>query len=652
LHALAQFLNKASMKQRFVKLTFLILIFLGTFFTGFANREESIPVKDSQLIKLTTIAEKIVDIAIFHDSVTVLLNQADRLAESEQNIHQTVNVLILRGINEYYSGDFEGAIGYYYQALDLAEQFHDSVCLASANRNLGIVYDELEDYNEAINYYQKSLAISRSIRDSVQIGKSFQNIAISYQNKKELSKAKEYVGEASLIASSLKDTTMIIHLTNILGTIAYYQEKLDESLEYYLKALELYRQTNNRTGITYVYNNIGLVYLDKSEFKKSLEYFNQALSMANDLKMFDFTANIYSNLSVYYKDIKDFKNAYYYYDKYNMVKDSLAGDKKNKIIRQIQAKYQLGQKTRELEELRTKNQKQLNTIDNVRSTQLILIGLTTLAVILMIVTIYLLIKEKKLAAELIIKSDELNELNLSKDRFFSIIAHDLKNPFNVLVSYTSLLKTDMEMFTKDELKQIIADLNKASENGYNLLQNLLLWTRSQTNRIHIYKSNFDLYVILRDVKALVELNLMAKNQKLIIENNTEMNVYADKEMIATVVRNLVFNAIKFSSKGSEILLKVTGLAKEVKVDVVDSGTGMPKETIDQLFRIDKNTSKQGTDGESGTGLGLIICREFVTKNNGAIWVESELGKGSVFSFTIPLQSRKKPDTHSLEVKSN
>lgn len=293
---------------------------------------------------------------------------------------------------------------------------------------------------------------------------------------------------------------------------------------------------------------------------------------------------------------------------------------------------------RELEELKNRNQTQLDAIDNAKSIQVYLVGITILVVVLMIATFYLLFKEKKLARELKTKTNELRDLNASKDKFFSIIAHDLKNPFNVLVSYTSILKTDLDMFSKDELTQIISDLNQASENGFNLLQNLLLWTRSQTNRIHLFKSNFILFDICEQVKALVELNMLSKKQNLIIDIDPDLVVYADKDMISTVLRNLVFNAIKFSDQGAYIVVRASKTVSSVQLDVIDTGVGISEDIIKKLFVIDNNTTTPGTEGETGTGLGLVICREFVEKNNGLIWVKSKSGEGSVFSFTIPLES--------------
>lgn len=615
---------------------YTLMILLSSISNGYSNSNDKIESNESQFDILIKEVKLLVPVATNHDSVEALLDVADRLAKTSNNSHQSLNVLILKGQNEYFSSNYEDAIAIYYQALDRAEQTHDSVLLAKVTLNLGMVYDELEDYDEAISLFQKAIRISQSINDSSIIAKTYQNIAISYQNKNDLTKALEYNEKANQLAILKKDTTMIIDVINNFGTIAYDQKNLTKSLEFYLEALNLYQKINDRKGIAMAYNNIGLVYLDKNEYDKSINYFNKSLALATELKMHDFIGDIYSNLTIYYEQQKDYKKAYYCYDRFNAIYDSLAGEKKNKMIYQIQAKYKLGKNTRELEALKIKNQSQLDAIDSAKSGKIYWVVITFLVVALMIATFYLLFKEKKLANELKVKTNELRELNVSKDKFFSIIAHDLKNPFNVLVSYTGILKTDLDLFSKEQLQQIISDLNEASENGYNLLQNLLLWTRSQTNRIHILKSNFILANHFNDVKALAEFNLTSKEQTLSIDIDPNLRVYADKDMIAVVLRNLVFNAIKFSVKGSAIYLKARQTGSNVRVDVIDSGIGISEESIKKLFVVDKNTITHGTEGENGTGLGLVLCKEFVEKNDGKIWVESKLGEGSVFSFIIPI----------------
>ena len=627
--------------MKYCAVIFILMILLGSVSSGYSEQTEPISGNTSQFDLLVKKANSLVKVATNHDTVAVLLDEADLLAKASNNLHQSNYILILKGQNEYFSSNYEDAVDIYYRALDQVELSKDSTLLGKINLYLGMVYDELEDYDEAISFFQKAMKISLAIKDTSTVAKTYQNIAIGYQNKKDLAKALEYNEKANQLAVLKKDTTMIIDVTNNYGTIAYDQKDLVKSLDNYRKALNLYQTINDQKGIAMAYNNIGLVYLDKNEHEKSIGYFKKALTLATQLKMHDFVGDIYSNMTIYYKQLKDYKNAFYCYDRFNAIYDSLAGEKKNKMIYQIQAKYKLGKNIRELEALRLKNQSQLDTIDSAKSIQVYLVAITILVVVLMIATFYLLFKEKNLANQLKAKTTELNDLNQSKDKFFSIIAHDLRNPFNVLVSYTGILKTDLELFTPEQLKQIISDLNEASENGYNLLQNLLLWTRSQTNRIHVLKSNFVLSNILNDVKALAELNLINKEQTLSMDIDPNLVVYADKDMIAVIIRNLVFNAIKFSTKGSKVSIKAYRDGLTVRVDVIDSGIGISEENINGLFAIDKTTAKQGTEGETGSGLGLILCKEFIEKNDGRIWVESQLGKGSVFSFSLLPENKNK-----------
>jgi signal transduction histidine kinase len=626
------------MRQTINLSALFVLIFLFSELSGYANQQNQQSDSNVKFNILIKRANELVKLARSHDSVSIILNQAEKLIQPPNNSHQSCQTIILRGLNEYYVNNYEPAIDFYYQALDQAEQSKDSILIAKVNHNLGMVYDDLEDYDEAIHYFQKSLLISELYKDTALISKTYQDLAISFQNKKDLTKALEFIGKANLLANARKDTSMIIDLTNNLGTISYDQKKLDLSLDYYWKAWKLYEKINDRQGIAMSYNNIGLVYLDKKNYQKSFAYFNKSLALATELQMNDFKVDIYSNLTIYYAEIKDYKNAYSYYDRYNIMYDSLIGEKKNKTIRQIQAKYQILKNNRELEDLRHMNKSQLEKIDAANSVQIYLAGITVLIVLLMVALFYLLSKEKRLAADLKAKTTELHELNVSKDKFFSIIAHDLKNPFNVLISYTSILKTDLEIFTDSELKQIVSDLNEASENGYNLLQNLLLWTRSQTNRIHVYKSYFILHDVFNEVKALIHLNLISKEQHLTTDIDPDLIVFADKDMVSTVLRNLIFNAMKFSPKGSEIFVRSAAIGNHVKIDVIDSGVGISEESIKNLFVLDKNSTTLGTDGETGTGLGLVICQEFIEKNGGKISVKSKVGSGSVFSFSIPLQS--------------
>jgi signal transduction histidine kinase len=234
------------------------------------------------------------------------------------------------------------------------------------------------------------------------------------------------------------------------------------------------------------------------------------------------------------------------------------------------------------------------------------------------------------------RTKELKELNQTKDKFFSIIAHDLKNPFNTLLGFSELLLENMPMYTMEQIEEYISIIFETSRSSYALLENLLDWSRSQTGKIRIKKEVIDFYSMAQENLILLENPALKK--EITICNNILPGTFAfaDTNMINTVVRNLFSNAIKYSSKGGVITIDCEKLGDRLKVSITDTGVGIKPEVIDNLFRIDVNVSTKGTDNEKGTGLGLLLCKEFVEKNEGRISVRSTLGEGSTFYFTIPI----------------
>lgn len=228
----------------------------------------------------------------------------------------------------------------------------------------------------------------------------------------------------------------------------------------------------------------------------------------------------------------------------------------------------------------------------------------------------------------------LNELNSTKDKFFSIIAHDLKNPFNTILGFSELLNTKFDKLSDEKKVKYSEVIYDSSKNIYSLLENLLQWARTQTDKIEFAPANFKLKDLVDQNITLLKEHLT--NKKITLNQNIAdtSDVYADRNMINTVLRNLLTNAIKFTNAGGDITVSSAEKDGYVEVSIKDTGVGMSEEETSRLFRVDYNFSKNGTDGETGTGLGLILCKEFVVKNGGKIWVESLAGKGSKFSFTL------------------
>jgi PAS domain S-box-containing protein len=235
--------------------------------------------------------------------------------------------------------------------------------------------------------------------------------------------------------------------------------------------------------------------------------------------------------------------------------------------------------------------------------------------------------------------DELKKLNATKDRFFSIIAHDLKNPFHSIMGFSDLLTRNYDNIEEEKKKEFISLIKESSSSAYSLLENLLNWARTQTNRIKYSPSSINVTGIIREVYQL--LNVQAQNKKVEIsipDNNENIYAFADYNMVFTVIRNLMNNALKFTKEGDTVSISANPVKGRLKISISDTGIGMTKEEKKNLFNLDELQSTDGTSGEPGTGLGLIVCREFILIHGGDIEVKSEKGKGSTFSFSLPLEN--------------
>ncbi len=243
--------------------------------------------------------------------------------------------------------------------------------------------------------------------------------------------------------------------------------------------------------------------------------------------------------------------------------------------------------------------------------------------------------------ELVLKSrqleevnEQLKELNSTKDKFFSIIAHDLKNPFNYIMGFSQVIMENYKNLPKEKFEQYLNNIYTSSKNTFSLLQNLLQWARTQTNTIQFEPTVINIKGLVEDTFQLVMENAQKKSVRLIHNLDDDMICIGDINMLNTVVRNLITNAIKFTPENGKITVSAEKRKDVIIISIIDTGIGMSKEDQQKLFRIDTSFSKTGTSGETGTGLGLLLCKEFIGKHQGEIWVSSKPGEGTTFSFSI------------------
>lgn len=249
------------------------------------------------------------------------------------------------------------------------------------------------------------------------------------------------------------------------------------------------------------------------------------------------------------------------------------------------------------------------------------------------------ISERKQAEMLLEKqAKELQELNATKDKFMSIIAHDLRSPFNAIIGFSDLMIKNFHQLDEETFLKGLKIIESASNHAYKLLENLLIWARNQTEKSQFSPEMLNLSQLVHEALKTIESTAVHKKISFSTSINKNQQVFADQNMLDSIIRNLVTNAIKFSFKEGKVRIKAILTENGVCISVSDKGIGISSERLASIFEIDKHTNTNGTENELGSGLGLILCKDFVARHNGEIWIESTLNKGTKVSFTLPLKS--------------
>jgi signal transduction histidine kinase len=234
----------------------------------------------------------------------------------------------------------------------------------------------------------------------------------------------------------------------------------------------------------------------------------------------------------------------------------------------------------------------------------------------------------------------LHQLNVDKDRFISILGHDLKSPFNNILGFSEILTDEIDSLNKSEIKDIVKNINKSAQITNKLLEDILMWARTQQGKIPFKPQILSFTDICKNTLEILTPNANAKNITINYSARDEINIFADIDMLKTILRNLVSNAIKFTNKGGTININAAENSENVIISVSDNGIGIAPDNLTKLFDISQVITTKGTAKETGTGLGLLLCKEFVEKHGGKIRVESEVGKGSDFKFTLPISTEQ------------
>ena len=498
---------------------------------------------------------------------------------------------------------------------------------------LGRIYADLKLSQKAFEYFQEALEIYTQMAtvDGNQNG-----VAICYSQigilNLEAGNFKEAYKDIDFTLKAYTATKEKYGLSNAyknLGMIDYAIGKYKLAETHLNESFKIKKEVEDLLGLPSVYEYLGLSLIEQGQKKEGFDKLQLALTLAKSNNQKSIQLNIYSRLTKVYLKMNDLKNAVNCQKKQIEIQDSLLSGDADIKMEQLQAIYEIDKQNGQILELEKQNEINSLIIKQHRISQLIMIIGIFIAILISILIYWFYTKMR-------LKNHELKESNAAKDKFFAIIAHDLRGPTANLAAFLEHLNDTFNDHSPAELKEILSSLYKSAENISVLLENLLVWGQSQLNKIEFNPRELKLRdVIQNSTKGLIQ-SADNKQINIVFELNDKILVMADLNMVQTIVRNLLSNAIKFTHRGGSVIIKSEiASMNRASVSVIDNGVGIEKSALSKIFDITNTLHTSGTENEMSTGLGLILVKDFIEKNNGTITIDSQKGKGTVVSFTLP-----------------
>ncbi len=535
-------------------------------------------------------------------------------------------------------GEYDEAYYYFTQSFRVARQLDDSLKMSIALHNVGSVFKELGQYDVAIEHLELSNRISTSIKDLEGRAYYLDELGDVYLRKHEFANAENAL--MGSIEASRKNTIPLLEPRTLskLARLYFLKGELTKALLYYDSAAALHKKTDNDYGLAE--NNLGKgeVLMSQGKYDDAQRLLEETLAAAKDLTARKMESECFNQLSILEERKGNFKKALDHYKNFKILSDSLFGQEMVEKLFQNQLRFETETKDSEIASLsqaQKKRDDELKKQEFIRNILVVVLALTGV----LLFTIYrsgqrrIEINKLLLSHQEDIKrrSIELEQLNEVKNKFFSIISHDLRSPMNALSAILNLLEN--ENLRPDEFRRLTGELRIQFNHTRALINNLLDWTLLQMDKLKIQPEKVDLRALVdENFKLLSSLHL--KETKMINQIKDGTIAFADLNMINLVFRNLILNGIKFTEIGGQIIVSAEQTGDMYTVSIADNGVGINADVQKILFEKTSGYSTRGTANEKGTGLGLILCKEFVEKNGGKIWLTSDLGKGSTFFFTI------------------
>ena len=567
-------------------------------------------------------------------------NYAAALFEKTNNFSQTAIVYNSIGIIYGKIYDFEKAFLYIHKSISILVKVGDNRKISASLNNLGVIYRGLKNYTKSVEIFQQSLYFARKSGDEEGIASSLNNFSISYYENHNYKEALKYQLDAIKIFEKFKNKKRLCSSYIILGSI-YNKLNNRIAIDYFFKSSKLAAELKDQFLLAYAFQCIGSEFLFIKNYPLAFKYLLQSDSVATKIQDWGCMKNINEVLTDYYEKTGDYKKALESQKLFKQFNDSIYNkDSKDRFV-DLQVKYEVEEKDNE-----NKILKQETTIQHLalqkqtylRNGFIAVIILISILVFVMLYRFYLKRKANKVLSEknqqINLQKTQLEEAYATKDKLFAIITHDLKNPFGTIISLASFIEESFSDMDDKHKIQAITTIRKSADSAYELLETLTKWILSQNKNTPINTSRFDISISLQTIVTLYKIEAENKNIEIFFENPIETFVIADEQMIKTIIRNLISNAIKFTPVNGKITIELKEIQQEIQIAIKDTGIGIKEGDKEKIFKIGSNFTTIGTAKEKGSGLGLILAKEFADRNNSKIWFETEVGKGSNFYFSV------------------
>jgi signal transduction histidine kinase/Tfp pilus assembly protein PilF len=554
-------------------------------------------------------------------------------------------------------GDYDKALEYFMKSLQINEAHEiKKEGIPKALTNIALIYSKIDSLDPALDYLSRAEDVFREVNDQVGLSQLYINMGSVYEKKGAYDQARMYYQRSMELSYNLDRQEGIAQSLFHLANPELNDGSPQQVHQLYEEALSIYRKIGDREGMAGVLYHLGKYERRYGDAASSMTYLTQALQQAENIGAVDILRQSCFELYKLHEKKGQQGKALTYYKQYDHYEDSLYSRTSSDQIAKWQIRYQSQQKEKRIGLLESQRELQQSRITRQRIILIAMIAgsLVILGFLFLLFRLYrskrkinrqlirqneeIRQKNREIAgqsARLVEANEELKQANTTKDKFLSIISHDLKNPFNSILGLSDLLVRKGDQLDPQKVRKFHHSIYVTSRQAYDLLSNLLQWSRSQLQRIEINRQTFDMYELVGENMMMQQERARMKEIRLVNKLDPRLFVYADYNMITTVMRNLLSNAIKFTRPGGRVEIGYSEWDSQWEICVKDDGKGISAENRKKLFQPDQVYSEEGTDQEKGTGLGLLLCKEFVNKNGGDIHVSSVPEEGSTFSFTLP-----------------